>query len=79
MNFWTMLMIRANDDAKAVTDSHINRRCVEESAETIPGFLHGETMLSTEDLSMANSCFKQLPATETDRDNAFPIGSYRAR
>jgi hypothetical protein len=41
MNFWTMLMIRANDDAKAVTDSHINRRCVEESAETIPGFLHG--------------------------------------
>jgi hypothetical protein len=37
------------------------------------------TMLADVNVSMANSCFKQLPATETDRDNAFPIGSYRAR
>jgi heme-degrading monooxygenase HmoA len=50
MSFWTMLMIRAHDgDGAAVSEAHINRRCVEEAAETIPGFLHGETMLSADD------------------------------
>ena len=50
MSFWTMLMIKAHDgNGEAVAKVHINRRCVEEAAETIPGFLHGETMLSAED------------------------------
>ena len=50
MSFWTMLMIKAHDgNGEAVAKVHINRRCVEEAEETIPGFLHGETMLSAED------------------------------
>ena len=50
MSFWTMLMIKAHDgNGEAVANAHIKRRCVEEAAETIPGFLHGETMLSNED------------------------------
>ena len=50
MSFWTMLMIKAHDgNGEAVAKAHIKRRCVEEAQETIPGFLHGETMLSPED------------------------------
>lgn len=53
MSFWTMLMIKAHDgNGEAVAQAHIKRRCVEEAAETIPGFLHGETMLSVEDPSL---------------------------
>jgi heme-degrading monooxygenase HmoA len=45
-----MLMIKAHDgNGEAVAKAHINRRCVEEAEETIPGFLHGETMLSADD------------------------------
>jgi heme-degrading monooxygenase HmoA len=45
-----MLMIKAHDgNGEAVAQAHIKRRCVEEAAETIPGFLHGDTMLSAED------------------------------
>ena len=50
MSYWTMLMIKAHDgNGEAVAHAHIKRRCVEEAQETIPGFLHGETMLSAED------------------------------
>lgn len=53
MSFWTMLMLKAHDgNGDAVAQAHINRRCVEEAQETIPGFLHGETMLSAEDPSL---------------------------
>ncbi|MBQ4891402.1 hypothetical protein A9267_17595 [Shewanella sp. UCD-FRSSP16_17] len=50
MSFFTMLEFTAHDgDGKRFADLHIERRCVEEAAETIPGFLHGETMLSKDD------------------------------
>ena len=50
MPFFTMLMITAHDgNGKAIERAHTGRRCVEEAAETIPGFLYGETMLSTQD------------------------------
>ena len=53
MTFWSMLMIKTYDgNAEAAAHAHIKRRCVEEAAETIPGFLHGETMLSNEDPSL---------------------------
>lgn len=49
MTFWTMLMIKAHGgNGEAVAKAHIKGRCVEEAQETIPGFLHGETMLSAE-------------------------------
>jgi len=50
MTYWTMLMIKSHDgDAKPAADAHTNRRCIEEAAESIPGFVHGETMLSADD------------------------------
>lgn len=50
MSFWTMLMIKTQDgNGESAARAHIKRRCVEEAAETIPGFLHGETMLSADD------------------------------
>ena len=49
MTYWTMLMIKVHDgDAKAAADAHTKRRSIEEAAESIPGFVHGETMLSTD-------------------------------
>lgn len=50
MTYWTLLMIKSHDgDAKAAAEAHIKRRCTEEAAESIPGFVHGEVMLSTDD------------------------------
>ena len=50
MSYWTLLKIKAHDgNGEAIAQAHIKRRCVEEAQETIPGFLHGETMLSAED------------------------------
>ena len=50
MPFWTMLMIKVDrGDAEIAAKAHTDRRAIEEAAETIPGFLHGETMLSTDD------------------------------
>ena len=50
MTFWTMLMIKLHDgDAKAAAEAHTNRRSIEEAAESIPGFVHGETMISTDE------------------------------
>lgn len=50
MAFWTMLMIKVhNGNAGAAADAHTKRRSIEEAAETIPGFVHGETLLSTDD------------------------------
>ena len=49
MTYWTMLMIKVHDgDAKAAADAHTKRRSIEEAAESIPGFVHGETMLSAD-------------------------------
>jgi heme-degrading monooxygenase HmoA len=45
-----MLMIKVhNGDAKAAAEAHTKRRSIEEAAESIPGFVHGETMLSTDE------------------------------
>ena len=53
MTFWTMLMIKVKDGtAEAAAQAHTKRRSIEEAAETIPGFVHGETMLSTDDPSL---------------------------
>lgn len=50
MSFWTMLMIKVHDgNAEAAAQAHTKRRAIEEAAETIPGFLHGETLLSTDE------------------------------
>jgi len=38
--------------------------------------MDGQADSTDHHLSLANSCFKPLPAAETDRDNAFAIGSY---
>jgi len=46
MTYWTRLMIKVHDgDAKAAADAHTKRRSIEEAAESIPGFVHGETVL----------------------------------
>jgi heme-degrading monooxygenase HmoA len=37
------------DAADNVIDVFVKRRCIEESAETIPGFQHGQLLQSTED------------------------------
>ena len=50
MTYWTMLMIKSHDgDGKTAADVHIKRRCTEEAAESIRGFVHGEVMLSADD------------------------------
>lgn len=53
MTYWTMLMIKVKDgNAKAAADAHTRRRSIEEAAESIPGFLHGETMLCTDETDL---------------------------
>jgi heme-degrading monooxygenase HmoA len=48
MTFRSLLIIKANPgQAEQSTQAFIQRRCIEESAETIPGFQHGELMRST--------------------------------
>ena len=50
MTFWTMLLIKVRDgDGKAAADAHTRRQCIEEAADSIPGFVHGETLLSADD------------------------------
>lgn len=50
MTFWSMLMVKVNDSqAEAAAQEWIRRRCIEEAAETIPGFRHGEILLSTDE------------------------------
>jgi heme-degrading monooxygenase HmoA len=50
MTFWSMLTTKVDADAAASTiDVFVKRRCIEESAETIPGFRHGQLLQSTED------------------------------
>jgi heme-degrading monooxygenase HmoA len=50
MTFWSMLTTKVDADAAANTiDVFVKRRCIEESAETIPGFQHGQLLQSTED------------------------------
>lgn len=47
MSYWTLLMIKVPTvEAEAVGQAFIDRRILEECAETIPGFLHGELLLS---------------------------------
>lgn len=48
MTFWSMLMVKAiPDQGEQSAQAFIQRRCIEESAETIPGFQHGELLRST--------------------------------
>ena len=50
MSFWTMLMIDVREGtAEAAARAHTKRRSVEEAAETVAGFRHGETLVSTDD------------------------------
>lgn len=47
--YCTLLMIKVpGDAAKAFSDKYIQRRIIDECAETIPGFLHGELMQSVD-------------------------------
>ena len=46
MPYLSMLMITPhNKTAKETAQIWIDRRCVEEAAESIPGFLHGEVLV----------------------------------
>ncbi|NJN05563.1 MAG: antibiotic biosynthesis monooxygenase [Rhodobacteraceae bacterium] len=50
MTFWSMLTTKvAADKADSSIAAFVKRRCIEESAETIPGFRHGELLQSTDD------------------------------
>ncbi len=47
MTFWSILMVKVkNGNGEAAAQAWVKRRCVEEAAETIPGFRHGEVLLS---------------------------------
>ena len=54
IQFWSFLEIKAIEaTAEEAAAIHTNRRCVEECAETIPGFRYGETLISVDDPSLA--------------------------
>ncbi len=47
MSYWTLLMIKVpTEEVEAVGQGFIDRRILEECAETISGFLHGELLSS---------------------------------
>ncbi|NJL54122.1 antibiotic biosynthesis monooxygenase [bacterium] len=49
MTFWSMLTTKvAADAADSTIEAFVKRRCIEESAETIPGFRHGQLLQSTQ-------------------------------
>jgi heme-degrading monooxygenase HmoA len=49
MIYFSMLMITAhNKTAREVAQIWIDRRCIEEAAESIPGFLRGEVLVHDE-------------------------------
>lgn len=49
MPYFSMLMITAhNKTAREAAQIWIDRRCIEEAAESIPGFLHGEVLVHDE-------------------------------
>ncbi len=49
MPYFSMLMVTAhNKTAKETAEIWIDRRCIEEAAESIPGFLHGEVLVQDE-------------------------------
>jgi len=48
MAFWSMIMVNVHEgQAESSVQAFIRRRAIEEAAETIPGFQHGELLLST--------------------------------
>ncbi len=50
MTFWSMMMVKVLEgQAEEAAQVWIKNRIVEAAAETIPGFLHGEVMLSTDE------------------------------
>ena len=49
MTFWSMIMTKVPEgQAEQTIQAFIKRRCIEESAETVPGFQHGELLHSTD-------------------------------
>jgi len=49
MPYFSMLMITPrNKTARETAQIWIDRRCIEEAAESIPGFLHGEVLVHDE-------------------------------
>ncbi|GAA6160324.1 antibiotic biosynthesis monooxygenase family protein [Ruegeria lacuscaerulensis] len=49
MSFWTLLMIKVPaEKAKQTAEAFIHRNIIEECADAIPGFRHGELMVSHE-------------------------------
>ena len=50
MAFWSMLMMKVHEgQAESSARAFIKRRAIEEAAESIPGFQHGELLQSTHD------------------------------
>lgn len=50
MAFWSMLTTKVPaDKVDSSIAAFIKRRCIEESAETVPGFRHGQLLQSTDD------------------------------
>lgn len=50
MTFWSMLTTKvAAERADTSIAAFVKRRCIEESAESIPGFRHGQLLQSTDD------------------------------
>lgn len=50
MAFWSMLMIKVREgQAEVSAQTFIKRRAIEEAAESIPGFQHGELLQATND------------------------------
>lgn len=50
VTFWSMLMVRVhNSQAEAAAQEWVKRRTVEEAAETVPGFRHGQVLISKDE------------------------------
>ena len=50
ITFWSILELKLKTGtAREAADAHTKRRAIEECAETVSGFVYGETIVSTED------------------------------
>lgn len=50
ITLWSILEVKVKSGtAKEAAKAHTKRRSIEECAETVAGFVHGETLVSTED------------------------------
>jgi heme-degrading monooxygenase HmoA len=50
VTFWSILMVRVHNGlAEAAANQWVRRRTIEEAAETVPGFRHGQVLISADE------------------------------